>query len=242
LGFKIIYKKNIDTKRELNTLEEKYDAIFIGIGSGPTRSLKIEGEEKDNVVGAVEWIEQLRMKHHQLKVPNRVIVIGGGNTAMDAASEAARMGAEEVILAYRRDRKSMGAYSFEYDTAINGGVNSLFNVQPVEILGNGKATAVKFVRTKQVNGKLKTEDDSDFVVQCDLIIKATGQAKHLDLLTKIEDLTLDEKKRVVVSEKTFQTTNPKYFAGGDTINGGAEVVNACYDGKMAAHGILKWLT
>ena len=241
LGFSIQYDTPISNEKELEELESNYDAIFIGVGSGPTRSLGLEGEDKENVVGAVEWIEELRMKHHKLQVPNRVVVIGGGNTAMDAASESARMGAEEVILAYRRNKNRMGAYGFEYETAVNAGVQRLFNIQPLEILGNGKVEGIKFVKTRSQNGQLEIVPDSEFDLPCDLVIKATGQAKNADFLSKISRLELDNRKRIKVNETTFQTTNPKYFAGGDAVNGGAEVVNACYDGKMAAKGIHLWI-
>ncbi len=203
--------------------------------------MEIKGEEKKNVIGAVEWIEELRMNHYKVKVPARVVVLGGGNTAMDAASESARMGAESVMLVYRRSRESMGAYGFEYDLAVSAGVKGLFEVQPLEIVGNGKATGVKFVKTKSRNGKLEYINGSEFIVECDMVIKATGQAKCTTLFKKINGLELDRGGRIMVNETTFQTTNKKYFAGGDAVNGGAEVVNACYEGKMAARGIHKWL-
>ena len=241
LGFSVKYNSPISGEKELKKLEKNYDAIFIGVGSGPTRSLGLPGEEKENVVGAVEWIEELRMKHADLKVPSRVVVIGGGNTAMDAASESARMGADLVILAYRREKDRMGAYAFEYDTALAAGVHGMFGIQPVEILGNGKVEGIRFVRTIDRNGKLEQVSDSEFDIPCDMVIKATGQAKNVDFLNKIPDLELDNRYRIKVNETTFQTTNPKYFAGGDAVNGGAEVVNACFDGKTAARGIDEWL-
>ncbi|MEZ5009211.1 MAG: NAD(P)-dependent oxidoreductase [Chitinophagales bacterium] len=238
LGFNIHYNQPITSTK---ALEEKYDAIFLGVGLGPTAALNLAGEDKEGVIGAVEFIEELRMQHHKISIPNKVIVIGGGNTSMDAASESARMGAEETILAYRRDKKSMGAYDFEYKLAVGSGVTSLFNAQPLEIVGNGKATGVKFIKTENKNGQLTTIEGSEFTVDCDMVIKATGQAKLADFLSQIDGLELDHKKRIVVNETNYQTTNPKYFAGGDAVNGGAEVVNAAYHGKIAAQGIHKWL-
>ncbi|MBT8267131.1 MAG: NAD(P)-dependent oxidoreductase [Flavobacteriaceae bacterium] len=241
LGFEIKYNSSIDTKEKIKELESNYNAIFIGVGLGKTATLGLEGEEKNGVVGAVEFIEELRMKHHLVKVPKRVVVIGGGNTAMDAASESARMGARKTVLAYRRSKEDMGAYKFEYDLAISAGVDSLFNVTPLEIIGNGKVEGVKFAKTQVVDGELKTDMNNVFTVKCDMVIKATGQAKQGHLYELIDDLQLDSKTRIKIDEETFHTSNLKYFAGGDAINGGAEVVNAAYDGKMAAHGIYKWL-
>jgi len=240
LQFNIKYNSPIISKKDINHLEESYDAIFVGVGLGKTATLSLEGEDKEGVVGAVEFIEELRMKQHQVKIPAKVVVIGGGNTAMDAASESARMGARKTVLAYRNSKTKMGAYGFEYDLAISAGVDSLFNVTPIAIVGNGKVEGVKFAKTEMVEGKLKTNMNNTFIVRCDLVIKATGQAKQGHLYKLIDDLAIDKKTRIITNNE-FQTSNPKYFAGGDAINGGAEVVNAAYDGKMAAQGIHNWL-
>lgn len=241
LGLNFICDHPIENKAQLNELEHNYDAIFLGVGIGATAQLNLPGEDKSNVIGAVEFIEELRMKHHKLAVPKRVVVIGGGNTAMDAASQSARLGAESVVLAYRRSKDEMGAYGFEYKLAITAGVQSIFNAQPLEIIGNEIATGIKFIRTKETNGRLESITGSEFIVEADLVIKATGQAKQKHFLDLIDGLILDNKHRIVVDALSFQCTNPKYFAGGDAVNGGAEVVNAAYDGKMAARGIDRWL-
>ena len=240
LQFNIKYNSPIISKKDINHLEESYDAIFVGVGLGKTATLSLEGEDKEGVIGAVEFIEELRMKQHQVKIPAKVVVIGGGNTAMDAASESARMGARKTVLAYRNSKTKMGAYGFEYDLAISAGVDSLFNVTPIAIVGNGKVEGVKFAKTEMVEGQLKTNMNNTFIVRCDLVIKATGQAKQGHLYKLIDDLAIDKKTRIITNNE-FQTSNPKYFAGGDAINGGAEVVNAAYDGKMAAQGIHNWL-
>ena len=241
LGFNIKYNTAITSKEQLKELENEYDAIFLGVGLGKTRTLELEGEDKKGVIGAVEFIEELRKKQHLLKVPKKVVVIGGGNTAMDAASESARMGARKIVLAYRNSKAKMGAYGFEYDLAISSGVDSLFNVTPLAIVGNGKVEGVKFAKTEMVDGKLTPNMNNVFIVRCDLVIEATGQAKQGSLYDLIDDLDVGSNAIIKVNDESFQTTNPKYFAGGDAINGGSEVVNAAYDGKMAAQGIHSWL-
>lgn len=241
MQYNIKYNAPITSKEQLNALEESYDAIFLGVGLGGTATLNMGGENLHNVVGAVEFIEDLRMNHHKTHVGNKVIVLGGGNTAMDAASESARMGANEVVLAYRRSKDEKGGYSFEYDTAVSAGVKGVFNVSPVAIMGEGSVSGVKFIRTETRNGKLANIEGSEFVMDCDMVIKATGQEKMGKFLSLIDGLELDGKTRIKVDPQTNQTTNPKYFAGGDAINGGAEVVNSAYDGKLAAHGIEAWL-
>jgi len=241
LGFSVQYNTAITTKGQLEQLEKDYDAIFLGVGLGKTGVLAIDGEDKKGVVGAVEFIEELRLKQHKIKVPDKVVVLGGGNTAMDAASEAARMGARKTVLAYRNSREKMKAYGFEYDLAISAGVDSLFNVSPMAIVGKGKVEGIKFAKTEMVDGRLQVNMNNVFVVRCDMVIKATGQAKQGSFYQLIDNLETDNKTRLVVDAETYQTTNPKYFAGGDAVNGGAEVVNAAYEGKMAAYGIDRWL-
>ena len=241
LGFKIEYNSPITSVAQIKQIEQDYDAIFLGVGLGKTATMGLDGEDKEGVIGAVEFIEELRMKHHLLQVPKKVVVIGGGNTAMDAASESARMGARKTVLAYRNSKEFMGAYGFEYDLAISSGVDSLFNVTPIAIVGNGKVEGVKFAKTELIDGKLQTNMNNVFTVRCDLVIKATGQAKQGSFYDLIDNLDIDAKTTIPVDGSSFQTSNPKYFAGGDAINGGAEVVNAAYDGKMAAQGIHQWL-
>ena len=235
-GYKVLYNTAIKNKTDIEMLEKKYDAVFIGIGLGPTSKVNIPGELLENCFGAVEFIEQLRMNHQNVKVPKKVIVLGGGNTAMDAASESARMGAEEIILTYRRSKENMGAYDFEYDLAKSVGVKGIFNVSPIEITGNGKVSGVKFIRTREASGKLENISGSEFTIPCDWVIKATGQSKQTELLSYISGLTIDNKGRITVNEE-FQTTNPKYFAAGDAVTGGQEVVNAAADGKQAGRAI-----
>ncbi len=240
-GFNIKYNSSINSEEQLNNLENKYDAIFLGIGLGKTRALNIDGENLNNCIGATEYIEEIKLNPLNVKIGKKIIVIGGGNTAMDAASESARLGAGEVILAYRRSKEEMGAYGFEYDLAKAVGVKGMFNVSPVAIYGNGKVEGVHFIKTKTENGKVTNIEGSDFKINCDAVILATGQKKQTHFLSKINNLNFDKKGKIEVNHDTMQTSNPKYFAGGDAMNGGAEVVNAAAEGKKAARGIHSFL-
>lgn len=235
--FNILYNRFIKSKEEIQMLEKEYDFIFLGIGNSNTSALNIPGEDKKNVFGAVEIIEELRMKKSNAVYGNKVIVFGGGNTAMDAASESARMGAERVTLAYRRSREDMGAYEFEYDLAKSVGVKAYFNTAPIEILGDEKVTGVKFIKTETKDGRLKTIKGSEFTEECDMVIKATGQSRHFELYENINNLEVDDFGRIVVDDN-FCTTNPKYYAAGDAVNGGKEVVNSVAEGKKAAKAII----
>lgn len=238
-GFEIKYNHLIASKDALTQLESGYDAIFMGIGLGNTNIPDLPGKDLDNCFGATEFIEQLKMNHTTTTVGKKVVVLGGGNTAMDAASESARMGAEQVTLAYRRSKEAMGAYAFEYELAKEAGVKGMFGISPVKISGNGKVNEVTFVKMTNENGQLKPIEGSEFNEPCDMLIFATGQAKQVAFLNQIDGLELDAKGRIKVNPETYQSTHPKYFAGGDAVNGGREVVNAVYEGRMAARGIDK---
>ena len=241
-GYAVYFNSPIYSREELVKLEGGYDAIFLGIGLGKTNQLGLPGEDKTNCFGAVEFIAELRQQQHRMAVGQKVVVLGGGNTAMDAASESARLGAESVVLAYRRGKAEMGAYGFEYDLAKGVGVKGLFNVAPLEIVGNGSVAGVKFIRTETVNGQMSEIAGSEFVEPCDTVIKATGQAKQSEFLSLIPGLQLDGKGRIVADARTGQTSNPQYFASGDAWNGGAEVVNAAAEGKLTARGIHAYLS
>lgn len=241
-GYSVHYNTPIVSMDDIKKLESTYDAILIGIGLGNTVSLNIPGEDLENCVGAIELIEELRLKHHEVKIGTKVVVLGAGNTAMDAASESARMGAGEVILAYRGSQSDMRAYDFEYDLAKSVGVDGLFNVIPLEILGNGIVEGVRFIRSETKNGQIEPIDNSEFIEKCDMVIRATGQLKQVSILQKIDGLKLDPANRIVINRDSYQTSNPRYFAAGDAVNGGKEVVNAAAEGKKAAKGIHSYLS
>jgi len=237
-GFNVNYNHPITTSIQLEKLEQEYDFIFLGIGLGLTSSLRIPGEEFSWCFGAVEWIEQLRMNKHQTPISGHVVVLGGGNTAMDAASESSRMGANSVTLAYRRGKADMPAYEFEYDLAKSVGVKGLFNVAPLQLYENNSGKGIRLVKTKLENGQLTELPGTEFDLPCDYIIKATGQEKQVAFLNLIKGIELD-KGKIKVQPETGETSNPKYYAAGDAMSGGQEVVNAVADGKKAAKSILR---
>lgn len=239
-GFKVHYNQAITTKEQLQNLEKNYSAIVLGIGMGGTRPLGIAGEKLQNCIGATEFIESFKLHPLDTFVGKSVVVVGGGNTAMDAASETARMGAA-VHLVYRRDKGGMGAYPFEYELAKSAGVKGLFNCNPIAILGTSKVEGIRLVRTQtNADGSVTTVSGSEFDLKCDMVVLATGQAKQPEFLKLIDGLQLDKQNRIVCNEN-YQTTNPKYFAAGDAVNGGAEVVNAAGEAKKAALAIHKFL-
>jgi glutamate synthase (NADPH/NADH) small chain len=210
----------------IEELEREFDAIFLGIGLGPVQPLGIPGEDLPGVLNAIEFIAAYKTGH-PLSMDPRVAVIGGGNTAIDAAVAARRLGASEVSVLYRRQEANMSAFSFEYEHAKKAGVKFIFGAQPM-----------RFAGTSHLEG---IECASDLRIPCDTAIIAIGQSKALAAFGELRNLELDG-GRVVINRQTGQTSNPRYFAGGDCVNGGREVVDAVADGKRAAGGILSWLT
>lgn len=226
-------------------LIKNHDAIFLGVGLGKSKMLDIEGNNLKGIYGALEFIYEVKKeKWLQVDVGKKVAVIGAGNTSIDAATEAKRLGAEEVHIIYHRGENEMSAYDFEYEHAKHDGVIFNFLTQPKRFIGNEFVEAIECVKMKlhdeTENGKRKVSeiDGSEFLFDADMVIVAIGQQQS-DLINNLPDVSIN-KGKVVVNEK-FQTNNPKIFAGGDCINGGKEVVNAAYDGKNAAYGIEEYL-
>lgn len=232
----------------LTQLEKEYDAIFIGIGLGETERLGIEGESLEGSMDALTFIEQTKVKRFSdVAIGKRVAVIGGGNTAIDVATAAKRLGADDVYMIYRRGRDEMSAFDYEYDLAQSDGVKFIWQTAPKRILGAGRVESLECVRTQfgapDASGRRSPVvlPNSEFSLPVDMVVRALGQMKKTDFLQSISGLKLDRGK-VSVAHETMQTANPQYFAGGDCVSGAAEVVDAVADGRRAAAGIHSYLT
>jgi dihydropyrimidine dehydrogenase (NAD+) subunit PreT len=226
----------------LDQLGREYDAIFLGMGLGAMQQLEIDGaaEAGSAIVDALEFIAGYKTGE-RLSVAPRVVVIGAGNTAIDAAVAAKRLGADEVTILYRRHRENISAFDFEYEHALNEGVRFEWETLPMRIeAGENGIDLVCAEVAMNVDGKLEPVPRSEFTIACDVIIPAIGQSPLLELLQQARGVKLD-KGRVKIDRATGQTSNPRIFAGGDCVNGGREVVDAVADGKRAALGISGWL-
>ncbi|CAN5502268.1 hypothetical protein BH10ACI4_BH10ACI4_28680 [soil metagenome] len=229
----------IGDEASLLALEKEFDRVFLGVGLGAMHRLDIPGGDHPGVVDALEFIAAYKLGEPLLGVAS-VIVIGAGNTAIDAAVAAVRLGAEDVKILYRRDAASISAFDFEFEHARQEGVEFLWWTLPrmVETNDDGELRSLTCVRTElNEAGQLVTLDESEFAVRCDLVIPAIGQSPLVEFLSSIRGLQV-ERGRVLIDRATGQTSNPKYFAGGDCVNGGREVVDAVADGKRAALGIV----
>jgi glutamate synthase (NADPH/NADH) small chain len=220
-------------------LERDFDFLFIGVGLGAMERLGIPGDQLPGVMDALRFIERYKTQP-DFQTGRTVIVIGAGNTAIDAANAALRLGAKDVHLFYRRTEKEMPAFNFEYDHSKVEGVRFHWLAQPLAIIEeDGRAAAVQFARTTlgetDASGRRnpKAIPGTEFEVSCDLVVPALGQTR-LTAQLKVDV----QGGSVVVDRPTGRTSNPKYYAGGDCVNGGREVVDAVADGKRAALGIL----
>lgn len=240
-----------------------YDAVFLAVGLGPTARLNIPGEDLPGVWEALEFIAQTHtLPLDACQCGRRVLVIGGGNTAVDAATAAVRLGAVEVTIAYRRGEADMPAFRYEYELSLADGIRWEFHAAPVRILGSTdqnpvredgaslsqaqpQSVGVEFVRTRLAGAgraaRLETIPDSNFMLQADMIIKALGQDPLADLLAAIPGLKTD-RGRVLIDSATGATSVARLFAGGDCVSKGGEVVDAVQAGKIAAAGIHATLT
>jgi glutamate synthase (NADPH/NADH) small chain len=237
----IEWRDGIEVGRDVTweALETEFDAVFLGLGLGPDSPLGLPGENLDGVWGATRLIAAIKTGRESVPDPGRVrkaVVIGGGNTAIDAGRELALLGVPDVRIVYRRDAARMPAYHHEREHAVQEGVRFEQRLMPLAFEGNGRLEAVRLIRLDE---RLEPVGEP-FGLPADLAALAIGQSRLEALLAEISGLEVLD-GRVVVDPSTGRTTNPKYWAGGDLANGGAEVVNAAAEGKRAAHGIDAWL-
>ena len=226
----------------LDDLERDFDFIFIGVGLGAMERLGIPGEDAPGVIDALRFIQRYKTEP-DFAVGRCVVVIGGGNTAIDAANAARRLGAAEVHLFYRRGEREMPAFPFEYEHSKVEGVRFHWLAQPVEIvLRDGRASGVRFALTElgqpDASGRRRPQPipGSTYEFACDTVIPALGQSRLTETLHGTRGIEL-QGGAIAVDRPTGRSSNPRYFAGGDCVNGGREVVDAVADGKRAALAI-----
>jgi glutamate synthase (NADPH/NADH) small chain len=226
---------------ELLHLIEHYDAVFLGVGGGPDSSVAYPGDDLEGVWDSLEFIERLKTGRPP-EVGRRVVVVGGGNTAIDVAREALRLGADDVTMVYRRTRREMPAYPHEVDEAEAEGVHFQWLATPTRLLGHDRLEGVECrlmaLGEPDESGRRRPAplEGSEFVLAADTLVRAIGQAGHRELGDLLE---LDGGTLAV--DEHWQTSNPKVFAGGDAVNGGASAVEAVRAGRDAAIAIDRWL-
>lgn len=244
-GIDIQYKKALGTDITLTELQQKFDAVFLGIGVGIARSLDIPGEQLEGVTDAISFIYNLRTTDFsKTQVGDKVAVIGMGMTAIDAATQSKRLGAKEVTMIYRRTENEKPCTDVELDLAKLDGCSIVWLANPKEIIGeNGKVKKLVCSKMKlgepDASGRRAPVDTGEtFTIDVDMVIKAAGQIPFEELVSKS---SIENKSGKISISKKSETNIKGVFAGGDAVNGGKEVVDAVQAGKDGAKGILEYL-
>jgi glutamate synthase (NADPH/NADH) small chain len=236
-GIEIRHGIEVGKDIALTDLERDFDAVFVGIGLGPDNHLGIPGEDLTNVEGAVEFIERFKLENLDLRDFKRGVVVGGGNTALDAVRELLGLGVTDVTMIYRGTEAGMSGYQHEWKAGKLEGVHGAWQTQPTAYVGNGKVQGVACLK---LDDKKQPIPGSEHVIPADIVLVAIGQAKLLADLKTLDGIQMD-KSRVLIDKGGF-TGRPKWYAGGDLANGGKEVVNAVAEGRDAALAIHAFIT
>lgn len=242
LGINVQCEKELGKNLYLVDLKKEYDAIYLAIGANVPRKMMIEGEELEGVYGGNSLLEN---QNHPDYTNKKVAIIGGGNVAMDCARTIKRMGAEQVVVIYRRSEAEMPAESKEISDAKKEGVEFLFLNNIVKILGTNKVEKIECIKTELVQKEEETRkspvniENSNYILNMDYVVMAVGGEVDKDLIEKC-NISTTTKKYVQVNENN-QTSDEKVFAGGDVVGQNSTVAWAASDGKNVASKIIKFL-
>ncbi len=254
-GLKLVLNCEVGKDAEFDAIADSHDAVFIGIGATKAKGAKIAGENAQNVYSSMDYLTAIQRKNFGLSYDKKfdfkdldVVVIGGGDTAMDCVRTSKREGAKNVTCLYRRDAHNMPGSQKEYKNAVEEGVEFGFHASPKEIIlgNNGKAVAVHMAKTilgaKDESGRQKMEEvkGSDFNVNADIVIMALGFDPAVPSFLAENGINVNNWGGIII-DNTLQTTTKGIYAGGDCYRGADLVVTAAYDGREAARAIAKSL-
>jgi len=257
----IEFRLNTEVGKDVSfqSLLDEYDSVFLGMGTYHYMKGNFPGEDKPGVHEALPYL--VANIHDQIDFgaakpefidfkDQSVVVLGGGDTAMDCVRTAIRQGASSVTCVYRRDRANMPGSMREVDNAMEEGVEFLFNRQPLEIVGKNAVEGIKLITTElgeadqQGRRQPQIMPGSEEVLAANVVVVAFGFRPSPSSWFSEHNIDIDDGGRVIAPEKTempFQTSNPRIFAGGDMVRGSDLVVTAIYEGRQAAEGILDYL-
>jgi formate dehydrogenase major subunit len=243
LGVRFMTCTRIGADLSLDELQNSYDAVFVGIGAWESMSLRCTGEDLPCVMGGIDFLAKVA-QHEKVAIGEQVAVVGGGNTAMDAARTAVRLGAKEVTVLYRRTRAEMPAEDIEIEEAMEEGVVFRFLVSPLEVMYDGASTSIKLQKMElgepDASGRRRPVPipGAEEVLSVDTVISAVGQrVKPVGL----DGLDLTKWGSITVDEETLATNIPGVFAGGDAVTGPGIAIEAVAQGKRAADAMHDYL-
>jgi glutamate synthase (NADPH/NADH) small chain len=254
-GLKLVLNCEVGKDIEFDDIADSHDALFLGLGATKAKTANIAGDHASNVYVSMEYLTAIQRKNFGLTYDKQfdfkdleVVVIGGGDTAMDCVRTAKREGAKNVTCLYRRDAHNMPGSQREYKNAIEEGIDFSFHASPKEVIvnENGKAVSVHMAKTvlgsRDASGRQKMEEvkGGDFNVNADVVIMALGFDPAVPAFLAENGIAVNEWGGIVIDEK-FQTTTAGVYAGGDCYRGADLVVTAAYDGREAAREMVKSL-
>jgi heterodisulfide reductase subunit A len=248
MGVEIQYNMRIGKDIAFEDLRKEYDAVFIGAGCHTGLKLRVPGEDEyEGIIDCVTFLRNQALGNLP-EAKGKLIVIGGGNAAIDSARVGWRMGFDEVYILYRRTKKEMPANSWEIDAAEHEGVIIQYLAAPVEILGeNGKVTGMKCIKMElgepDASGRRRPVpmEGSEYVIDAQTIVPAISQGADLSFLPKEHTFELSRWNTFEIDEETGATNLPGVFAGGDVVTGPDIAIRAIAHGKRAAEGIHTYL-
>ena len=249
-GMQLFTNCEIGKDKSIKELEESYDAVFVGIGATKGRFAGLEGDDKSHVHLAMEFLTKVQKKQFGEDVENyidvkdkNVVVIGGGDTAMDCLRTSVREGAKSVKCLYRRDEANMPGSKKEVVNSKEEGVEFIFNVSPVKIEDDGVVLVKTTMGEPDESGRqsVTVVENSQYKEEADIVIYALGFTQEQPAFLDELNLELDKWDGIKVDENC-QTSNKKVFAGGDGVRGADLAVRAAADGKKAANSIVEFLT
>lgn len=252
LGVEIEYGQALGRDFTLRDLFDRgFDAVFLGLGAMGSRTMRVPGEELDGVWAGTEFLKKMGLGD-DVRIGKHVAVIGGGNTAVDAARTALRLGADRVTIVYRRSREEMPAWDVEVEAAMHEGVEMHFLAAPTKISGDGRCETMEYIRMElgepDESGRRRPVpvEGSEEVLAVDNVIAAIGQVPELSCIHDTAEtdpesleakLGLTRWGTIVADEQTGATTVDRVFAGGDVVRGAATAIEAIADGGRAARAI-----
>ena len=251
-GMKLVLNCEVGNDVAFETIANEHDAMFIGVGATKAKNAGLAGEKASNVYAAMDYLTNIQKKNFKTDYDKKfdfkdldVVVIGGGDTAMDCLRTAKREGAKSVTCLYRRDELNMPGSKKEYKNAMEEGVDFTFLASPKEIIldESGKAIAVEIVRTtlgaKDESGRQRMEEvkGSETRVNADVVIMSLGFDPVVPPFLAENGIETNSWGGIVINEETHETTTSGIYAGGDCFRGADLVVTAAYDGREAARSI-----
>jgi len=250
LGVEIATETPVGKELNLESLRKKYDAVYIAAGAHKAEKLGIRGEEDlQGVIHGVTFMRMVNLKEN-LKVGERVAVVGGGNTAMDAARSSLRLGAREVFILYRRTREEMPVDPRELEEVEEEGIKVNFLTQPIQVLSRDgtNVSGVRCIRNQlgepEKDGRRRPipVEGTEFDIDIDLLIPAVSQSPDISFLPEEIGLEISKWDRLSVNPETFEANVHGIFAGGDFITGPRDVIRVIVDGRKAALSIHRYLS